>query len=132
MKPRDDLDRSIDLYLNDSASKPSPDFTAKTLDRIASEQAGESQSAERRPWWFLLPIAAAIAIAFLLSRGEIVDPIDDNAKVVDSSAAENESGSVPQPAVAEMEEMLVMEESLRDFEILFDDDALDILALLEE
>ena len=31
-----------------------------------------------------------------------------------------------------MEAMLVMEESLRDFEILFDDDALDILALLEE
>ena len=132
MKPKDDLDRSIDLYLNDSASKPSPDFTARTLDRIASEQAGESQSVERRPWWFLLPIAAAIAIAFLLSRGEIVDPIDDNAKVIDSSAAENKSGPVAQPSVAEMEEMLVMEESLRDFEILFDDDALDILALLEE
>ena len=132
MKPKDDLDRSIDLYLNDSASKPSPDFTARTLDRIASEQAAESQSVERRPWWFLLPIAATVAIAFLLSRSEMVDPIDDNDKVVDSSAAENKSGPAGQPSVAEVEEMLVMEESLRDFEILFDDDALDILALLEE
>ena len=132
MKPKDDLDRSIDLYLNDSTSKPSPDFTARTLDRIASEQAGESHSVERRPWWFLLPIAATAAIAFLLSRSEMVDPIDDNAEVVDSSASENKSDPSGQPSVAEVEEMLVMEESLRDFEILFDDDALDILALLEE
>jgi hypothetical protein len=31
-----------------------------------------------------------------------------------------------------MEELFVMEESLRDFEVLFDDDALQILALLDE
>ena len=34
--------------------------------------------------------------------------------------------------IDELEEILVMEESLRDFEVLFDDDALQILALLDE
>jgi len=132
MKPQAELDRKIDLYLKDGASESSPDFTARTLDRIALEQASESHSVERRSWWFLWPIAAAVAITFLLPRGEMVDPIDHNAKVVDSTDAASKSGRTAQPPVAEMEEMFVMEESLRDFEILFDDDALDILALLEE
>ena len=131
MTAHDDLDRDIDAYLKDNSSQPSVDFTAKTLDRIALDKQNRSRAAEQSRWWLLLPIAAAIIMAFVLSRDKVTSP-DKGPKVADSSVKENELGFIAKTSAIDIEEILIMEESLRDFEILFDDEALDILALLEE
>ena len=131
MNAHEDLDRDIDAYLKDDSSQPSVDFTAKTLDRIALDKEDRSGATEQSRWWFLLPIAAAIIMAFALSRDEVTSS-DKGPQVADSSVKKNEMGLIAQSPAVDMDEILIMEESLRDFEILFDDEALDILALLEE
>ncbi len=57
---------------------------------------------------------------------------DKTPQVADSSVKKKELGSIAQSPAVDLEEILIMEESLRDLEILFDDEALEILALLEE
>ena len=131
MTTHDDLDRDIDAYLKDDSSQPSVDFTAKTLDRIVVDKENRTRATEQSRWWFLLPIAAAIIMAFLLSRDEVTSP-DKTPQVADSSVKKKELGSIAQSPTVDLEEILIMEESLRDLEILFDDEALEILALLEE
>ena len=131
MTTHDDLDRDIDAYLKDNSSLPSVDFTAKTLDRIALDKQNRSHPPEQSHWWFLLPVAAAIIIAFIFSRDEVTLS-DKDPQIADSSVKENEQGFIAQSSAIDIQEILIMEESLRDFEILFDEEALDILALLEE
>ena len=128
MNSRDELDRRIDAQLQDKETEPGLDFTARVLERISEDRIESGPKTNcLRPWWFILPMAAAIALALLPLLDE---PEDSKA---DNSGAHQQKSSHPTPApLAEMEELFVMEESLRDFEVLFDDDALQILALLDE
>ena len=132
MNSNDELEQRIDAHLQDKDTQPGPDFTARVLERISEDRIENGPKTNcRRPWWFILPMAAAIALALL----PLLDEPEDSktAAQVDNSGAHQQKSSQPTPApLAEMEELFVMEESLRDFEVLFDDDALQILALLDE
>ncbi|MBO93733.1 MAG: hypothetical protein CMI32_02390 [Opitutales bacterium] len=132
MNSHDELDRRINAQLQDKETEPGLDFTARVLERISEDRIENGPKTNYlRPWWFILPMAAAIALALLPLQDE---PEDSKAAAqVDNSGAHQQKSSQPTPApFAEMEELFVMEESLRDFEVLFDDDALQILALLDE
>ena len=134
MKAKDKLDRLIDDHLEDKQTTLGPDFTASVLERVRQGQVEESAFSNRRPWWWipLFAAAAAIALAIYLPKkdaeeiGEITPPL------VSSPPTLTKDSSSDAQAKVEMEEIFVMEESLRDFAILLDDNALDILALLEE
>ena len=134
MNSPDELDRRINLQLEDRDTDPAPDFTARVLERIAEEKlVAESKRKGFRLSWVILPLAAAIALALLPfspQTEESESPETGNNLLVEI----DNPGPQPEPlsALQEMEELLVMEESLRDFEILFDDDALEILALLDK
>ena len=133
MNSRDKLDRRIDALLLDEETKPGPGFTARVLERVSEDRTeSDASSSHQRPWWFLLPVAAAIAIALLLLPEELGDSSEIAGGVNDSATSQSEKENLAPAKVEEIEEILVMEESLRDFEILFDDDALKILALLDE
>lgn len=132
MNSRDELDRRIDAQLQDKETEPGLDFTARVLERISEDRIESGPKTNcLRPWWFILPMAAAIALALLPLLKEPEDP-KTAAQVDNSGAHQQKSSQPPQAPLAEMEELFVMEESLRDFEVLFDDDALQILALLDE
>ncbi len=130
MNSRDKLDRRIDALLLDEETKPGLGFTARVLERVSEDRSqGDAPASHRQSWWFLLPIAAAIALALFLQSEEPDASRKITGGVGDSSPSQSaKEKNVP----VEIEEILVMEESLRGFEILFDDDALEILALLDE
>ncbi|MFP6855533.1 MAG: hypothetical protein VB980_07095 [Opitutales bacterium] len=132
MKSDDDLDRQIDALLQDAGTQPEPDFTARVLERLVEDQVEDKQETRPLlPFWFILPVAAAIALA-LLPAPNVSDELQTEEK--DNALAWDEPPTTidPFPLSAEIEELLAMEDSLRDFEILFDEDALEILALLDE
>lgn len=133
MKTEEQLDRRIDAHLKDKQTDPSPDFTANVLDRLSQERAtGELSSSRKRSWWFALPVAAAIAFFLFLQNNGPVKTEDQSIKTALSPTDEADSPNPGHLPLTEMEELFVMEDSLRDFEILFDQDALEILALLDE
>ena len=126
MKPKSQIDQLIDDHLKDLDTMPKPGFTAEVL-KQASEDRLVQEPVENL-WfqrWFLVPLAAALVIGLWLLPN---NPSDSNGIVANDVNA----GEPQDVSLTEMEEILTMEESLRDFEILFDDDALEILALLEE
>ena len=133
MKTEDQLDQRIDAHLKDKQTEPSPDFTANVLDRMSQERtSGEPSSDQRHAWWFALPVAAAITFFLFLPNNDSVNTGDPAVKTALSPTNEIDSLDPGDLALAEMEEIFVMEDSLRDFEILFGEDTLEILALLDE
>ena len=133
MKAKDKLDGLIDDHLEDKQTTLGPDFTASVLERVRQDQVEERAFSNRRPWWWIpLFAAAAIALAIYLSKKDPAEMGEITPPLVSSPPTLTKDSSSDAQAKVEMEEIFVMEESLRDFAILLDENALDILALLEE
>ena len=126
MKPKSQIDQLIDDHLKDLDTMPKPGFTAEVLKQASEDRL--IQEPVETLWfqrWLLVPLAAALVIGLWL--------LPNNSSDSNGIVANDVNAGEPQDvSLTDMEEILTMEESLRDFEILFDDDALEILALLEE
>lgn len=133
MKPKPEIDQFIDDHLKDHGSVPTPGFTADVLKQISEDRLTQEPVANVWfPWWFLVPLAATIAIALWLLPNDPSDSKKVVAKGVNTGSTEQYTGESQEVSLTELEEILTMKESLRDFEILFDDDALEILALMDQ
>ena len=133
MKAKDKLDRLIDDYVEDKHTIPDPDFTANVLERVRQDQGENSALSNRRPWlWIPLFAAAVIALAIYLPKKDSTEIDKATLPLVSNSATLTKDPGSDDQAKVEMEEIFVMEESLRDFAILLDENAIDILILLEE
>ncbi|MFP6899706.1 MAG: hypothetical protein VCA36_02105 [Opitutales bacterium] len=133
MKSKAEIEQFIDDHLKDKDTLPEPGFTSDVLNRI-SEDRLEQEPVEsiRFPWWFLVPLAAAIAIALLVFPHDPSGSKEIAANGVTTAPSEQSVAKPLEISFTEMEEILTLEESLRDFEILFDDNALEILALIDQ
>ena len=133
MKEKDKLDRLIDDHLEDKHTKPRSDFTATVLERIQQVREDDNVFTSHRPWWWIPVFAAAtIALALYLPRMNKEELGDKTQSTIAGPPNETENPDSFVKSKDEMEDIFVMEKSLQDFEILLEDNALDILALLEE
>ena len=109
MKSKDEIDQFIDDHLKDQETLPKPAFTADVLKQISEDRLiQEPEGSVRFPWWFLVPLAAAIAIALWLLPNDTSDSREIVETGVNAGPTEQYAGKPPEVSLTEMEEILTM------------------------
>ncbi|HKK18806.1 MAG TPA: hypothetical protein VJ952_09015 [Opitutales bacterium] len=134
MKPQDPLDQKIDELLARQPVKASDDFAARTLAEAEAQDPRKQPGGLAPLIRFVLPLAAALALAAILVSQFGKDPASSPAALVqDSTSATTTAASQAALDAYELQELLLLQEGLSGFAQIETDDLStgDLLATLD-